>query len=119
MVQTTDWKAIHMQVSCTLTHSQRLDVWGDAYRQIMVAWHLFKNDRLCRVVSPVSAELRRYDNTIAGYKDLSSVSEWIKHYCQRKTGKLPLDYSRTAVPTVRGRFGKFYLVVHLRLACSI
>ncbi len=24
-------------------------------------------------------------NTIAAYKDLSSVEEWVKHYCQRKT----------------------------------
>ncbi len=32
---------------------------GDAYRQTMAAWPL--HDRLCRVVSPVPAELRRYD----------------------------------------------------------
>ncbi len=57
-------------------------------------------------------------NTIVAYKDLLSVEEWIKHYCQRKTGKLPLDSLRTAVPTVRGRFRKVYLVAHLRLACS-
>ncbi len=34
---------------------------GDAYRQTMAAWHLVKSDRLCRVVSPVPAELRHCD----------------------------------------------------------
>ncbi len=57
-------------------------------------------------------------NKIDAYKDLSIFEEWIKHYCQRKAGKLQLDSLSTAVPTVRGRFRKFYLVAHLRLACS-
>ncbi len=57
-------------------------------------------------------------NMIAAYKDLSSVEEWIKYYCQCKAGKLPLDSLRMAVPTVRGCFRTFYLVAHLQLSCS-
>ncbi len=75
----------------------------------MAAWHF-------HVVSPVPAELRHYDEY--NYKDLSSVEEWIKHYCQRKAGKLPLENGSAYRRKIGGCFQKFYLLAHLRLACS-
>ncbi len=65
----------------TLTRSQDLKSGGDAYRQTMT-WHLVKNDCLCVFQQSCGT----MTNTIAAYKDLSNVEEWIKHYCQRNTG---------------------------------
>ncbi len=48
-------------------------------------------------------------NMIDAYKNLSSVEEWIKHYCQCKAGKLLLNFLRTAVPTIRGASRSFTL----------
>ncbi len=76
---------IHMRYAGTLTRSQRLEVWG----------RCLSPDNGCMAISQKCSPLPRcvsHSSRAAAlwrirllHTDLSSVEEWIKRYCQRKT----------------------------------